>query len=305
MWTMVASYRIAQQRLGEALVAARVKPARALRLSDGRTVRFPAVMGILNVTPDSFSDGGRYLDPMLARSHAIQMEAEGAAIIDIGGESTRPGAKEVPASEEMQRVLPVIEVLARELRVPISIDTRKAAVAHTALGAGAAIVNDVSGLTYDPAMLPLIAKTRAAVVIMHSRVAFDISNRDGRYRDVVAAVIAFLRRQTALAVRGGVARSRIIVDPGLGFAKDAHHNLDLLVGLKRLVALGYPVLVGASRKRFVRQVAGGSDEEIRFGNAAVHAWAIAAGAAIVRVHEVAPAGAVARMVAAITAGGRA
>jgi dihydropteroate synthase len=258
-------------------------------------------MGILNVTPDSFSDGGRYLDPIRARDHALQMEAAGAAIIDIGGESTRPGAREVPTAEEIQRILPVIEALAGRLRVPISIDTRKADVAQAAIEAGAAIVNDVSGLTYDLAMLPLIARTRAAVVIMHSRAAIDITNRDGRYRDVVTAVVAFLRQQTALAVRGGVARSRIIVDPGLGFAKGARHNLEILIGFKRLGALGYPVLVGASRKRFVRQMAGGSDEDVKFGNAAVHTWVLAAGASIVRVHEVVPAMAVARMVAALRA----
>jgi dihydropteroate synthase len=282
-------------------VTAPTRTVRALRLRDGRTIRYPAVMGILNVTPDSFSDGGRYLDPIRARDHALQMEAAGAAIIDIGGESTRPGAREVPTAEEIQRILPVIEALAGRLRVPISIDTRKADVAQAAIEAGAAIVNDVSGLTYDLAMLPLIARTRAAVVIMHSRAAIDITNRDGRYRDVVTAVVAFLRQQTALAVRGGVARSRIIVDPGLGFAKGARHNLEILIGFKRLGALGYPVLVGASRKRFVRQMAGGSDEDVKFGNAAVHTWVLAAGASIVRVHEVVPAVAVARIVAALRA----
>ena len=305
MWIVPASHDMTHRRLGREPVTARTRTVRALRLRDGRTVHYPAVMGILNVTPDSFSDGGRYLDPSEARDHAMQMEAEGAAIIDVGGESTRPGAQEVPIAEEIQRVVPVIELLASRLRVPISIDTRKAEVARAALQAGAMIVNDVSGLAHDPEMLPLIGSTRAALVIMHSRAASDIANRDGRYRDVLLAVITFLRRQTALAVRNGVARSRIIVDPGLGFAKAARHNLQILVGLKRLVALGYPVLIGASRKRFVRQIAGGSDEDVRFGDAAVDAFALAAGASIVRVHEVAPAVAVARMVAAIAACGRA
>ncbi|HTT74550.1 MAG TPA: dihydropteroate synthase [Candidatus Binataceae bacterium] len=286
-------------------VAAQGKRIPPLRLRDGTIVRYPAVMGILNITPDSFSDGGRFLDPMRACEHALQMEAEGAAIVDIGGESTRPGALEVSAAEELCRVMPVIEALQGKLRVPISIDTRKAVVARSALEAGAAIVNDVSGLTYDASMLPLIARHRAAVVVMHSRAAVDIKNHDGRYRDVVASVVSFLQRQASLAERGGVARSRIIVDPGLGFAKAARHNLEILVGFKRLAALGYPVLVGASRKRFVRRSTGGSDEEVRFGNAAVHAYAIAAGASIVRVHEVAAAVAVARMVAAIAACGRA
>jgi dihydropteroate synthase len=289
---------------GGGAVLARAGNPGGLRLRNRMTVRYPAVMGILNVTPDSFSDGGQYLDPARAFDHALQMEAEGAAIIDIGGESTRPGAREVPAAAELARVLPVIERLAGELRVPISIDTRKAEVARAALAAGAAIVNDVSGLTSDPAMLPLVAKTRAAVVIMHSRAATDIGNRDARYRDVVAEVAGFLRRQAECAIRAGVARSRIIIDPGLGFAKGARHNLELLVGFARLRALGYPVLVGASRKRFVRSIAGGGAEEVRFGNAAVNAWVVAAGASIVRVHEVAPAVAVVRMVAAITASNR-
>jgi dihydropteroate synthase len=278
---------------------------RSLRLRNGMTVRYPAVMGILNVTPDSFSDGGQYLQPAVACEHALQMQAEGAAIIDIGGESTRPGAVEVSLAEELARVLPVIERLAGKLQVPISIDTRKAEVARAALAAGAAIVNDVSGLTYDPAMMPMVAKARAAIVIMHSRAATDIGNRDARYRDVIASVTGFLRRQASLAVRGGVARSRIILDPGLGFAKDARHNLELLVGFGRLSALGYPILVGASRKRFVRSIAGAAAEDIRFGNAAVNSWAVASGASILRVHEVAPAVAVMRMVAAIAACGRA
>jgi len=283
-------------------MARKDKAVRSLRLRNGVTVRYPAIMGILNITPDSFSDGGCYLDPIRARDHALRMEAEGAAIIDIGGESTRPGAQEVPVAVESERVIPVVEDLAGRLKVPISIDTRKAEVARAALAAGAAIVNDVSGLTFDAAMIGMIAATRAAVVIVHSRAAADITNHDARYRDVVAEVIAFLRRQAAAAVRGGVARSRIIVDPGLGFAKGPRHNLELLVGFNRLSALGYPVMVGASRKRFVRRIAGEGGME--FGNAAVNALAVAAGASIVRVHEVAPAVAVARMAAAVAAYGR-
>jgi dihydropteroate synthase len=282
-------------------VRTKAKVHRTLRLRGGVTVHYPAVMGILNVTPDSFSDGGQYLDPDRACRHALQMEAEGAAIIDIGGESTRPGARAVTAEEELARVMPVLERLAGKLRVPLSVDTRKAEVARRALAAGASIVNDVSGLTYDPAMLPLVVKTRAAVVIMHSRAATDIANRDGRYRDVLAVVVSFLRHQSAIALRAGVAPSRIILDPGLGFAKGAHHNLELLIGFKRLSALGYPVLIGASRKRFVRRIAGCGAEDVRFGGAAVNAWAVAAGASIVRVHEVAPAVAVTRMVAAMSA----
>jgi dihydropteroate synthase len=257
-------------------------------------------MGVLNVTPDSFSDGGRYLDPHRAVEHALEMEAAGAAIIDIGGESTRPrGAREIATEVEIERVAPVLKRLRGRLRVPISIDTRKAAVARIALDAGAAIVNDVSALGADPAMAPLAASRRCAVILMHMRGGPADHMKFARYRDVVAEVEAYLVARAREAIRAGVARSRIILDPGLGFAKQPRHSLGLLNALPRLCALGYPILVGASRKGFVRVAAGENPAALEFGTAAVNAIALAAGAAIVRVHDVASAVAAVKVVAAI------
>jgi dihydropteroate synthase len=281
------------------MAAPKLKSPQSLRLKDGRVIRFPAVMGILNVTPDSFSDGGRFLDPDRAAAHAIAMESAGAAIIDIGGESTRPGAALVSAEEELDRVLPVIEELRDRLKVPMSIDTRKAVVACAALDEGAAIVNDVSGLTFDRAMASAVAQADAALIVMHMRGVPATMDRLARYTDVVAEVRAFLERQAQVAISAGVDRSRIIVDPGLGFAKNARHNLALMGGLSELCALGYPVLVGASRKRFVRAIAGDGESDSSFETAAVNALAIAAGASIVRVHEPGPAVAVVKMAVAI------
>jgi dihydropteroate synthase len=274
-----------------------------LRLKDGRVIRFPAVMGILNVTPDSFSDGGRFLDPDRAVDHALAMEAAGAAIIDIGGESTRPGAANVKVEVELERILPVIEALRTKLKIPISIDTRKAVVASAALDEGAAIVNDVSALMFDPILAQSVAQAGAVLILMHMRGTPATMNRYARYRDVVAEVRAFLDRQARAAIEAGVLRTRIIVDPGLGFAKNARHNLKLMGGLSEICALGYPVMVGASRKRFVRAIAGGSENDLLFGTAAVNALAVAAGASIIRVHDPGPAVAVVKMAVAIAESG--
>ena len=281
--------------------AARV-PAlpKRMRLRDGRVIQFPAVMGVLNVTPDSFSDGGRYFDPARAIEHALAMEAQGAGIIDIGGESTRPGgARTVAVEEELRRVMPVVAALAPILRVPISIDTRKAAVAARAIEAGAAIINDISAFEYDSAMASVVARARVAVVLMHMRGGAEDHLKFARYRDVAREVIACLCARADAAIGAGVARSRIILDPGIGFAKTARHNLALLDALPRLAAVGYPVMVGSSRKSFIRRVAGGSEREIEFGTAAADALAVAAGASIVRVHDPGAARAVVRMAAAI------
>jgi len=274
-----------------------------LRLKDGRVIRFPAVMGILNVTPDSFSDGGRFLDPDRAIDHALAMEAAGAAIIDIGGESTRPGAASVEVEVELERILPVIEALRTKLKVPISIDTRKAVVASTALDEGAAIVNDVSGLIFDPILAQSVAQAGAVLILMHMRGTPATMNRHARYRDVVAEVRAFLDRQARAAIEAGVLRTRIIVDPGLGFAKNARHNLKLMGGLSEICALGYPVMVGASRKRFVRAIVGSRESDLLFGTAAVNALAVAGGASILRVHDPGPMVAVVKMALAIAESG--
>jgi dihydropteroate synthase len=277
----------------------KTKRPHSLRLKDGRVIRFPAVMGILNVTPDSFSDGGQFVDPDRAIEHALAMEAAGATIIDIGGESTRWDAQPVATEVELDRVLPVIEALRKRLRAPISIDTRKAVVAGAALDEGAAIVNDVSGLIFDRAMPHAVAQADAALIVMHMRGVPATMDRLARYRDVVAEVRSFLKRQAGEAITAGVRRSRIVVDPGLSFAKKPRHNLELIGGLMKLCALGYPVLVGASRKRFVRRIAGDSESDVLFGTAAVNALAIVAGASIIRVHDPGPAVAVVKMAAAL------
>jgi dihydropteroate synthase len=261
-----------------------------LRLRDGRVIGFPAVMGILNVTPDSFSDGGRYLDPDRAVDHALEMESAGADIIDIGAESTRPhGAQEVPADVELGRLMPVLKRLGCRLRAPISIDTRKAAVAQRALDAGAAIVNDVSGLRADAAMAPLIAKSKCAVVLMHMRGGIANHLRFAHYRNVVREVEQELAERARVGVAAGIRPSRIILDPGLGFSKMPRHSLALLAALPGLCALGYPILIGASRKGFLRGIAGPDPAALEAASAAVSAIAISSGAAVVRVHDVASA----------------
>ena len=271
-----------------------------LKLYDGRIIKFPAVMGVLNVTPDSFSDGGRYLEPDLAVEHALAMEAAGADLIDVGGESSRPaGASEIPVEVELARVRPVLERLGKRLGVPISIDTRRAEVARVAIESGAAIINDITALGHDCEMAPLAARTRCAVVLMHMRGGLANHIEFARYRDVVREVVEYLRARARFAAATGVARSRIIVDPGLGFAKTAQHNLRLLAALPELCALGYPVLVGASRKSFVARIAGTGERKLEFGSAAANALAVAAGASIVRVHDVDAAVAVVRMAAAM------
>ena len=267
-----------------------------MRLHDGRGVHFPAVMGVLNVTPDSFFDGGQYLKPERAIAHALEMEENGADIVDVGGESTRPsGAREVPVEEELRRVLPVLRGLEGRLRVPLSIDTRKAEVARAALEHGASIINDVTALSYDPQMARLAAANRSAVVLMHMRGSPENHMRFARYRDVVIAVTGYLAARAKYAIRAGIPASRIILDPGIGFAKTAQHNLAILNSLPVLRTLGYPVMVGISRKSFIRHIAGDSPREIEFGSAAVDALAVAAGAAIVRVHDPGAARAAVRM----------
>lgn len=246
----------------------------------------PAILGVLNVTPDSFSDGGRFLAPAAAVTHAREMARGGAAVIDVGGESTRPGARPVGRREEVRRVLPVIERLAG-LR-PLAIDTTKAAVAERALAAGAALVNDVSGGA-DPGMLPLVAERDAAIILMHRRGSPRTMQRHARYRDVVEHVKRFLAERAEAALRAGVRGDAIAVDPGLGFAKNLGHNLALLARLDEITALGFPVVVGASRKGFLGLLLGGAPPEERTeGTIAASLLAIAAGAALVRVHDVAP-----------------
>jgi dihydropteroate synthase len=244
-------------------------------------------MGIVNVTPDSFSDGGRFLDPEAAVGHGLRLLEEGADIIDIGGESTRPGAAAVPAEVEAERVVPVIAALARRApRALLSVDTAKPAVARAALEAGAAIVNDVSGAA-DPGMLPLVAAAGAAVVLMHRRGTPATMQLDTAYDDVVADVRAYLEGRAAAARAAGVAGEHILLDPGIGFGKDAAGNLRLLRALPALARLGHAVVVGASRKSFIGALSGAPAGDRLAGSLAVLADAAALPRLVVRVHDVA------------------
>ncbi|MGA7826817.1 MAG: dihydropteroate synthase [Geobacteraceae bacterium] len=246
----------------------------------------PHIMGILNVTPDSFSDGFRFLDPARAEERALEMEEEGADSIDIGGESTRPFAPPVDEEEELRRVIPVIERLAGRLRVPISIDTYKAAVARAALSAGAEIVNDISGCTFDPRMLEVVAASSAGLIIMHTRGTPMEMQRNTRYSSIIPEVISFLRERLSAAESFGIPLERVVLDPGVGFGKDLKGNLEILRNLEQLSVLARPLLVGTSRKSFIGTILGREAGERAFGTAATIALAVAKGASILRVHDV-------------------
>lgn len=243
------------------------------------------VMGVLNVTPDSFSDGGSWLDPERAVRHARSMIREGADVIDVGGESTRPGAAPVSPAEERRRVLPVLERLAAD-GVPLSIDTSKASVAAAAFRAGARILNDVSALRGDPAMARLAARAGVAVLLMHRRGTPRTMQRDPRYGDPVADICRELRGSLAVALRAGIPRDRILVDPGIGFGKKPGHNVEILRRLDELRSLGCAVAVGASRKRFIGHYLGRPVHDRLHGTAATVAAAVLRGADLVRVHDV-------------------
>ena len=248
----------------------------------GRTL----VMGIVNVTPDSFSDGGLCLDPDRAADHAQEMEAAGADLLDIGGESTRPGAAALSVEEELARVVPVLDRLVGRVRVPVSIDTYKAEVARIALDHGAAIVNDVSGLLYEPALAAVVAECGAALVLMHNRGRARDMYREAAYGDVGVEVAGELGDRIAAAIEAGVARSRIIIDPGLGFAKRAEHTFAALAALGRLALLDRPMLVGPSRKSFLSGDGDGGPADREWGTAAAVTAAVLDGVHIVRVHRV-------------------
>lgn len=243
-------------------------------------------MGILNVTPDSFSDGNRYATVDLAVARAEELVAEGADIIDIGGESTRPDAAPVGVEEELRRVIPVVERLARRIPVPLSIDTFKARVAREALAAGASIVNDISAMTFDPAMAGTVAASDAGLVLMHTRGTPDRMQGNTVYADIMGEVAGFLRQAMASAASAGIPLERTVIDPGIGFGKDCQGNLELLRRLRELAVLGRPLLVGTSRKSFIGKVLDRPVAERIFGTAATMALAAANGAGIFRVHDV-------------------
>jgi dihydropteroate synthase len=251
-----------------------------------RLVRHPVLMGIVNVTPDSFSDGGLFLDADAAIEHGRALAGEGADILDVGGESTRPGADPVPLGVELDRILPVVSGLAGDST--ISIDTTKAQVAREALAAGASIVNDVSAFRFEPEIAGVVAGSGARCCLMHMLGEPRTMQRDPRYDDVVSDVKAFLEERLAFAVSQGVPEERVWLDPGIGFGKTVEHNVELLRRLDEIVAIGRPVVVGTSRKSFLGKLAGGRDEGDRLpGTIATNVLALERGASVFRVHDVA------------------
>jgi len=245
-----------------------------------------AIMGILNVTPDSFSDGGRFFDRETAIAQGKELEQQGADILDVGGESTRPGSDEIGEQEETRRVIPVIEALAHASKIPISVDTYRAPVAQRAIEAGAQIVNDISGLRFDDELSRLIANTRVGVVLMHSRGERDEIHRQPSVTNPVQVVLDGLQKSVEAARAAGVPDSAIVIDPGIGFSKDAPASLAVLKNLGTFSKMPYPLLVGTSRKSFIRAITQDSSDSRLLGTAATVAAAIAGGAHIVRVHDV-------------------
>lgn len=275
-------------------------PSRTLVLGE-RTL----VMGVLNVTPDSFSDGGHYFESDAAIAHALEMEDAGADLIDIGGESTRPGSEGVSAEEELRRVLPVLEGLRGKLKIPISIDTSKSQVAEAAIHAGAEIVNDVTGLHADPLVADVARRHKLPLILMHMRGEPRTMHKAPFARDVMKDVAGGLGQSVAVAQKAGVARSQIVLDPGLGFGKSYEQNYELMARLPELASMGFPLLMGASRKSFVGKALGGVLKgERAWGTSATVAAAAFGGAHMVRVHDVATMVQVARVADAIVNRGR-
>ena len=246
----------------------------------------PMVMGVLNVTPDSFSDGGDFEDPDAALSHALRMVEAGADIVDVGGESSRPGAAQPPVEEELRRVLPVIERLAGHIDAPVSIDTRRAVVAREAAARGASIINDISGLTHDPGMMDAVRETGCAVVVMHMRGSPETMQNDPAYEDPVGEILEWLRARTGEIEVGGIPAGKIIVDPGIGFGKRLSDNLAIVREIAAFHGLGYPVLAGFSRKSFIGEITGRDARGRLCGGMAALEGCLRGGVQIVRVHDV-------------------
>lgn len=244
-------------------------------------------MGILNVTPDSFYDGGRFFNPQKAVEHALRMVDEGADIIDVGGESTRPGAQPVSIDEELKRVIPVIEALTKKISIPISIDTYKACVAEEAIKAGATIINDISGLRFDPEMAYIASKYSVPVVLMHIKGTPKDMQKNPHYEALIPEIIEYLRESIIMAKQAGVDENMIIIDPGIGFGKLPEHNLQIIKNLREFCYLGKPILIGVSRKSFIGKVLNEPSPDKRLeGTAAAVTASILNGANIVRVHDV-------------------
>jgi len=246
----------------------------------------PLVMGVLNVTPDSFSDGGKFYNQDKAAAHALLMAEQGADMIDIGGESSRPGATEIGADEEIDRVIPVLERLKGKLNVPISIDTRRSEVARKACQAGASIINDISGLTHDEAIAEIAAETGSYLILMHMLGNSATMQINIHYDDLIQDISDFLAQAASKAIARGVPRARIIIDPGIGFGKTVEHNFSLIKHIPEFMKLGFPVLIGASRKSFIGKTLGIDINERLEGSLAAAVYAVCNGVSIIRVHDV-------------------
>ena len=244
------------------------------------------VMGILNLTPDSFSDGGKYLDEKKAVLRAVEMAEEGADIIDIGGESTRPGAKKVTAGEEIKRVIPVLEKIVKKTGLPVSVDTYKYEVAKAALDEGASIINDISGLKFSPKIAELTAKAGAGLILMHIKGTPSDMQKDPKYADVVKEIKNYLKESTAVALEAGNKKESIVLDPGIGFGKTLEHNLIILKNIREFVKLGYPVMLGVSRKSFIGKILNTESTGRLEGSLAAAVLSVKEGVSIVRVHDV-------------------
>ena len=288
------------ERIADVLAAAEPSRPRALKACD-HTIDLDErvhIMGILNVTPDSFSDGGLYMRPTEAVDRALEMVAEGADVIDVGGQSSRPGSTPITEEDELSRVVPVVERLRSEWNGPISIDTTRAAVAEKAIEAGASIVNDISAFSADPRIADVTARAGAACILMHMQGTPDTMQNDPRYSDLIGEIASYLSEAVARAGRAGVPEDRIVIDPGLGFGKTTEHNLAILRHLPELAVLGKPILVGPSRKSFIGNVLDLPTDDRLEGTLATLAYAVAQGARVLRVHDVAPAVRTAKMIAA-------
>lgn len=294
-WTWFTHVEVLSRQSAPELISAEDVPSDVLhRLTAPRAAMAglafdqPSVMGILNVTPDSFSDGGRYTSAEIGVAHAEEMVKAGAAIIDIGGESTRPGAKEVAISEEIVRTEPVIRAIRQSSDVPISIDTRKSEVAEAAIKAGANLINDVAAFSFDPTLADIARDAAAPVCLMHAQGDPATMQKDPRYDDVLLDVYDYLQARVEFAEAAGIARDRILVDPGIGFGKTQAHNLRLLKGLSLFHGLGCPILLGVSRKRFIGTIGDAPEADQRApGSIAVAMAGVSQGAQIIRVHDVA------------------
>ncbi|MCL4479733.1 MAG: dihydropteroate synthase [Deltaproteobacteria bacterium] len=292
----IISKKIKEQQFGLASISEELEQAIKNLLNNTARLKYknhffnltgrPVIMGILNVTPDSFSDGGRFAFKDTAVKKALELVKEGADIIDIGGESTRPGAGPVNAEEEINRVIPVVKELRKHTKTTISIDTMKSAVALKALENGADIVNDVSAMRHDPAMIHVVKNYRSGIVLMHMRGTPRTMQTSIRYKDVLAEVLSFLDDRIKYAINSGIEKERIIIDPGIGFGKALSHNLLLLKNIRTFKTLGVPVLVGVSRKSFIGKITGAGVDQRLYGSLSSALWCITQGVDIIRVHDI-------------------